>query len=289
MNRAAAIWGVAALAAGGVLFRPWKVPEAVWAVAGAGFLVVLGLLPLRDAMQGVAKGTDVYLFLLGMMLLSETARIEGLFDWLAARAARAANGSAKHLFMLVYLVGTIVTVFLSNDATAVVLTPAVAAMVKTVRAEKPLPYLFVCAFIANAASFVLPISNPANLVIYGTRMPPLLHWLQHYALPSLFSIAATYVVLRLTQHRALRPSDCGGDRCAIVVQRRQNGGGWHHRDSGPFNGCIRSGYSVGAPDVSGGNCDNCCRSFAQPRSALADVAGHLLEYLTPSSRSLCAG
>jgi len=70
-----------------------------------------------------------------------------------------------------------VTVFLSSDATAVVLTPAVAAVVKAAKAKQPLPYLFIGAFIANAASFVLPISNPANLVIYGRHMQPLLHWL----------------------------------------------------------------------------------------------------------------
>jgi hypothetical protein len=44
-------------------------------------------------------------------------------DWLAARAAASANGSATRLFTVVFGVGTVVTVFLSNDATAVVLTP----------------------------------------------------------------------------------------------------------------------------------------------------------------------
>ena len=108
------------------------------------------------------------------MLFAEVARKEGLFDWLAALAARPAKGSAKRLFVLVYSVGTVVTIFLSNDATAVVLTPAVYAAAKAAKAE-PLPYLLICAFIANAASFVLPISNPANLVIFGNHMPPLAH------------------------------------------------------------------------------------------------------------------
>jgi arsenical pump membrane protein len=139
-----------------------------------------------------------------MMLLSELARQEGLFDWLAARASSMAKGSATRLFTLVFSVGTVVTVFLSNDAAAVVLTPAVAAAARTVKADKPLPYLFICAFIANAASFVLPISNPANLVIYGSHMPPLLQWLPRYALPSLLSILATYFVLRWSQRADLR-------------------------------------------------------------------------------------
>ena len=59
-----------------------------------------------------------------------------------------------------------------------------------------LPYLFVCALIANAASFVLPISNPANLVVFHDRMPSLGEWMASFAVPSLLSILATYAVLR---------------------------------------------------------------------------------------------
>ena len=197
-------WGIAALATAGVIIRPFGWPEFIWAVAGAAVLVVAGLLPWHDALAGIGKGTDVYLFLTGMMLLSEIAREEGLFDWLAALATKRANGSPRTLFLLIYLVGTVVTAFLSNDAAAVVLTPAVAAAVKTAKAKDPLPYLFICAFIANAASFVLPISNPANLVIYGAHMPPLLEWLPRFAIPSVLSIIATYAVLRLTQNRTLK-------------------------------------------------------------------------------------
>ena len=203
MSPHAMTWLISGVATAGVILRPMNWPEAIWAVTGAALLVALQFLTPVDALAGIAKGTDVYLFLLGMMLLAEIARQEGLFDWLAAIAARRAKGSGVRLFLLVYGVGTIVTAFLSNDATAVVLTPAVAAAVKTAKAEHPLPYLLVCAFVANAASFVLPISNPANLVIYGSHMPPLLEWLPRYAAPSAVSIVATYLALRWTQRGAL--------------------------------------------------------------------------------------
>ncbi len=152
--------------------------------------------------RGVLKGLDVYLFLLGMMALAEVARREGVFDWLAGYAVRQAKGSASRLFALLYGVGIVVTIFLSNDATAVVLTPAVYAAAKAAKAE-PLPYLFVCALIANAASFVLPISNPANLVVFAGHMPPLGQWLARFALPSLLSIVVTFAVLRYTQRSHL--------------------------------------------------------------------------------------
>ncbi len=198
------VWAIAGVATAGVILRPFAWPEFVWAVGGAAALVLPGLLSPAQAWSGIARGTDVYLFLTGMMLLSELARQEGLFDWVAAHAAARAKGSAARLFTLVFAVGTIVTVFLSNDATAVVLTPAVAAVVRTAKAKAPLPYLFICAFVSNAASFVLPISNPANLVIYGDHMPPFLRWVRQYALPSVLAVAATYAVLRWTQRGCLR-------------------------------------------------------------------------------------
>ncbi len=198
------IWTISLLCIAGVIIRPFRWPEAIWAVLGALLLLVFGLISPRDGLNGVAKGLDVYFFLTGMMLLAETAREEKLFDWLAAHATQLARGSATRLFGLIYLVGILVTVFLSNDATAVVLTPAVAAAMRAAKVEKPLPYLLICAFIANAASFVLPISNPANLVIYGAQMPPLLQWVPRYMLPALLAIGMTYFVLRATQRGVLR-------------------------------------------------------------------------------------
>lgn len=198
-------WLIASIALLLILIRPWRIPEAVWACAGASLLVALRILAPRDALAAVSRGTDVYLFLAGMMLLAELARREGFFDWIAGEAIHLARGSRTRLFAIVYSVGTLVTVFLSNDATAVVLTPAVLASVKKARAT-PLPYLLICAAIANAASFVLPISNPANLVVYGSKMPPLAQWLKTFAAPSLVSIVATFIALRLTLRASLRGS-----------------------------------------------------------------------------------
>jgi arsenical pump membrane protein len=196
-------WVIAALATLGVLARPLRTPEALWAVAGAGLMVLLGLISPARAWTGIAKGTDVYLFLAGMMLLSEIARLQGLFDWVAAYAVNHAKGSPRRLFGLVYLVGVATTAVLSNDATAVVLTPAVFAAARKAGAD-PLPHLFVCALVANAASFLLPISNPANLVLYASRTPPLGPWLASFLLPSLLAIGATFIALRFVERRRLQ-------------------------------------------------------------------------------------
>jgi arsenical pump membrane protein len=210
-----AIFAIAALAIAGVVARPWRLPEALWAALGAIVLVASGLLPWSDALAGVLKGREVYLFLAGMMLLAELARREGLFNWLATLAVNHAAGSPQRLFALIYVVGIAVTVLLSNDATAVVLTPAVYAAARAAGAT-PLPYLLICAFVANAASFVLPISNPANLVVFGDRMPPLAAWLGQFLLPSIVAIAVTLGALWLTQRRVL----CEESIAATAVRPR---------------------------------------------------------------------
>jgi len=186
-----------------MLLRPRGIAEWVWASAAATLLVALGLVPVPNALDALRRGDDVYLFLAGMMVLAETARREGVFDWIAAHAVAAARGSGLRLFALVYGTGVVVTAVLSNDATAVVLTPAVAAAVRATGA-RPLPYLYACAFVANAASFILPISNPANLVIFGSALPPLGRWLAALALPALVAVAVTFVALLWLSREELR-------------------------------------------------------------------------------------
>ena len=203
-----ALYLIVAVSIALMLARPRGIPEVWWISGGALLLIVLRLVPLRLAAQAVAKGNDVYLFLIGMMLLSELAREQGVFEWAASIAVRGAKGSCSRLFLLTYAVGTLVTIFMSNDATAVVVTPAILTAVHKAKIS-PLPYLFVCALIANAASFVLPISNPANLVVFHTGMPPLGSWLADFGVPSLISIVATFLVMRiLFRHELCKSIEC---------------------------------------------------------------------------------
>ena len=209
------IWIISALSIALMLVRPFRLPEAISVGAGAILLCALGLIPPKLAAHAAAEGLDVYLFLTGMMLLSELARDHGVFDWLANIAVSHANGSSRRLFTLIYLVGTVVTIFLSNDATAVVLTPAVLTAVKRAKAQA-MPYLLACAFIANAASFVLPISNPANLVVFHSNMPPLARWLAMFIFPSIASILITYILLRWISRRELDPA-CNGSSADVPL------------------------------------------------------------------------
>lgn len=197
------VWVIGGTSISLMLLRPKRSSEVLWITIGALLLVLSRLLSLKRAISAVRAGMDVYLFLAGMMLLAELARHACVFDWIADIAARLARGSSARLFLLVYIAGLVVTAFLSNDATAVVLTPAVLAVVRRAEVE-PQPHLLACAFIANAASFILPISNPANLVVYGAHLPSLFEWLRVFWLPSVAAVASTFICLRWLTRRSLR-------------------------------------------------------------------------------------
>ncbi|MGC2129035.1 MAG: SLC13 family permease, partial [Candidatus Aquilonibacter sp.] len=101
-------WLVIAISLGavmGMILRPKRSQEWVWAVAAAALLTLVGAIAPRQAWQAILRGTDVYAFLIGIMALAELARHEGLFDWLASHALAAAGGSQRRLFGLLFVVG----------------------------------------------------------------------------------------------------------------------------------------------------------------------------------------
>jgi arsenical pump membrane protein len=67
-----------------------------------------------------------------------------------------------------------------------------------------LPYLFACTFIADTASFLLPISNPINIIVMSRYPLPLTTFLRLLLLPSLVVIAINLGVFYLLYRRRLK-------------------------------------------------------------------------------------
>jgi arsenical pump membrane protein len=126
-----------------------------------------------------------------------------LFDWLAVQAARFAGKSAARLFLNVFLLGSLISMVLSNDATALILTPIVYVLVTKLRLPV-LPYLFACTFIADTASFLLPVSNPINIIILSRFPLDLLTFLRLLFLPSLVVIGINIAIFFLLYRKQLK-------------------------------------------------------------------------------------
>ena len=194
---------VGLLTLAGIMTRPFRWSEARIAMIGAGTLLFLGLIRPVDAARTLLRDWNTFLFFLGMMGLSALAETAGLFDWLAAQAARFARQSAARLFLNVFFLGTLITMIFSNDATALILTPVVYVLVTRLRLPV-LPYLFACTFIADSASFLLPISNPINVIIMSRFPLDLLTFLRLLLLPSLVVIAINLGVFYLLYRKQLK-------------------------------------------------------------------------------------
>jgi arsenical pump membrane protein len=187
----------------GIMTRPFRWNEAVIAMVGAGMLLLLGLISPADAFYTLVRDWNTLLFFLGMMALSALAEAAGLFDWLAVQAAWFAGKSPARLFLNVFLLGCLISAILSNDATALILTPIVYVLVTKLRLPV-LPYLFACTFIADTASFLLPVSNPINIIIISRFPLDLWTFMRLLFVPSLVVIAINVGVFFLLYRKQLK-------------------------------------------------------------------------------------
>src|SRR3989475_10566948 len=187
----------------GIMLRPRKVSEAITALTGAGLILLLGLLSPGEALTTLLRDWNIFFFFLGIMSLSTLAEAAGLFDWLAVQAARLSGNSSRRLFFNTFLLGSLISMLLSNDATALILTPIVYSLVTRLRLPV-LPYLFACTFIADSASFLLPVSNPINILVTSQFPLNLLTFLRLLFLPSLLVIGINTGVFYFLYRRQLQ-------------------------------------------------------------------------------------
>jgi arsenical pump membrane protein len=185
-----------------IMLRPGGLSEAWVALGGAALLVAGGYLPIREVPGILAHQANLFGFFLGLMTIAALADQAGVFDLLATLIARWAGGSAFWLYVGVFALGTITTMFLSNDATALILTPIVYTLVTRLRLPV-LPFMFACTFIADTASFLLPVSNPTNILVldsFGNGLLPFLHYL---LLPALTCIGINVALFLLVFRSSL--------------------------------------------------------------------------------------
>jgi len=186
------VFVIAAFAIALLATRPFGLPRWVWPVAAALLIVALGYEPVPSAVRAILAQWNVLLFIAGLLGISAAAHAAGVFHWITDFVLARAGGSWRGLFIGLFLTGAVIALLLSNDATAVVLTPIVYRAV-TRHGGNPKPFLFACIFVANTASFGLPFSNPANVLILPHAR--LLPYLWHLAVPQICAVAATLGLL----------------------------------------------------------------------------------------------
>ncbi len=195
-------------AIGLVMVRPKPLNEATAAALGAAVMILAAVVTPLQTWEVLKANSNILLFFLGLMVISIIADQAGFFEWCAFKSLKLAKGKSHALLAVVFGLGSVLTAFFSNDATALILTPIVYVIVTRLKLN-PLPFVFACAFIANAASMLLPVSNPVNLLAVERFDLTLGGYLKHLLIPSTLVIALNYGLFLLVFRKALAVPDWG--------------------------------------------------------------------------------
>ncbi len=175
------IAGVTALfMVGAVLVKPYitigKIKLGLyWIICliGAILMLLTGCIDFNLAIKGITADTSVnplkiLTLFLSMTLLSVYLGDAGFFDYIADRVFLKSKGGQLKLFLILYAVVSVLTVFTSNDVIILTFTPPICIFAKKAKIS-PLPYLFGEFIAANTWSMTLIVGNPTNVYIASSN------------------------------------------------------------------------------------------------------------------------
>ncbi len=176
--------------------RPFDAHDWHIAAAGACAAWVIGPISFRHGIETLADSANIIAFFAGLMLIAAGAEAAGLYSRAANMLSQ--RESVRGRTALVLALGFVITAVLSNDATPLVLTPAILAAGAGRPASVRWP-AFGATFIADGASLLLPVSNPVNLLFYERFDLSFSRYLTVISLPALVgAVALGAVTLALT-------------------------------------------------------------------------------------------
>jgi len=139
-----------------------RIHRAVAAMLGASVIVFLHIVPWEMIPVYVDLGT-IFL-LMGMMIIVNTARGSGLFEYIAIKTAKLAKGSPIRVLLLFSVVTAVVSAFLDNVTTVLLLTPMLLYIANVMRIT-PVPFLIAEIFASNIGGAATLIGDPPNIMI----------------------------------------------------------------------------------------------------------------------------
>lgn len=149
-----------------VLIFSEKINRSIVAIAGSVLMIglgkILGFYSEELAIEAIDFNTLG--LLLGMMMLVAMLEPTGFFEYLAVLAARASKGKPLRLFILLGSITTVLSMFLDNVTTVVLIAP-VTILISEILGVSPLPYLVTEALLSNTGGVATLVGDPPNVLI----------------------------------------------------------------------------------------------------------------------------
>ena len=126
----------------------------------------------------------------------------GFFSYIAVKFINRFKANQYTLFLSLYLLISILTIFTSNDIVILTFTPFILYFSKRGNIN-PIPFLIMEFVAANTYSMLLPIGNPTNIYLTSIFNLDFLTYLKNMVLPTIFVGIASIIILLFLFHKEL--------------------------------------------------------------------------------------
>ncbi len=168
---------------------------------GAIILLIFGLVDGNVVFSSMIENSsvnplEILVLFISMVFLSVVLDEVGFFKYLATLAVKKAKNSQLAMFIILFFMVSILTIFTSNDIIVITFTPFIIFFCKNTKIS-PIPYLVAEFVAANTWSMLLIIGNPTNIYLATSFNIDFFTYIKYMFIPTIFAGITSLLIMLL--------------------------------------------------------------------------------------------